>query len=83
MPGGPLSERTPGTAAEVMMVIDAGRIQTEQTPQQIKRPFCCGVVKGAERHAGAAGSRAPPLLAQLLFVFSVFWVSWIPKEIYT
>lgn len=36
-------ERAPGTecfAAPVMMVIDAGTIQTPQTLQQIKRLFC-------------------------------------------
>lgn len=59
VPGGPLSGRTPGTAGEVMMVIDVGRIQTEQTPQQIKRPFCCEVVKEQNSMKGAMRRKDP------------------------
>lgn len=57
-PEGPLSEKAQGTGCPgppVMMVIDAGTIQTAQTLQQIKRLFC-KVVK--EQIGG--GKRQPP-----------------------
>lgn len=56
--------------ALVMMVIDAGTIQTPQTLQQIKRLFC-KVVKEHNGGGEAMSTPSPALLSyhQLLFGF--------------